>query len=219
MLDIISKIGALQVEINKTLNGTFKNLVYCQLNKSLMHLNDSIKEYEKENYFNAVILDKLAKINLLMSEIFVWIGEFTCQIDDEFSKYVISSLNSIRNCITTVMGKIIDTPSSIEIAQIEINISNIADDLYDYSSTSLIDAILINVNLWQCANSLDLTLINLIDGNLDETSDCIQQARNGLKRAICMISLLNWIGSITNEDAQTLKGLIQFQNENLKNYI
>ncbi|MHA1381194.1 MAG: COG1470 family protein [Candidatus Helarchaeota archaeon] len=76
MLYIISEIAELQDEINDTLNGTIKNIISYQLAGANIRLNESIEEHENDNYANAIILDKLAKVNLLISEIIVWIGDF-----------------------------------------------------------------------------------------------------------------------------------------------
>ncbi|MHA1380094.1 MAG: COG1470 family protein [Candidatus Helarchaeota archaeon] len=215
LLFIISEISELQDEINKNLNGEIKNPISCQLDGAMIRLNESIGEYENGSYMKAVILDKLAKINLIISEILIWIGDFICQIEDGFSKYLISELHVIRDHITLTMGKIIDTTLSLEMAQIEIEILEIADNIYDYTSVSLIDAILININLWQSADLLDLGLINLAGGNIGKTSDSIQKAIWNLKQPKYMVSILNWIGSISDEDTQAIKNSIENQIYNL----
>ena len=207
---IISEISALQVKINNTLNGFVKNIILYQLNNSILHLNNSIEESNKRNYSKAIILDKLAKINLLISEIFVCIGNLVYQIDD-ISKYLISELHLIRDHITLVMGKLIDTTLSLQISQIEINISHFADNLYNYSSISFIDAILININLWQSADSLDLALINIAAGNINESFSYIQSSICILKETKLIVSILNLIGSINDNDSRQIKDLIQIQ--------
>ncbi|MHA1301442.1 MAG: hypothetical protein ACTSO9_18630, partial [Candidatus Helarchaeota archaeon] len=53
------------------------------------------------------------------TEILVWIGNLLYQIDDDFSKYLISELQLTRDYITLVMGKLIDTTLSLQISQIE----------------------------------------------------------------------------------------------------
>ena len=124
-------------------------------------------------------------------------------------------IHTIRNHITPTMGKIIDTSFSSVIAQIEIEILDIADNIYNYTSVSLIDSILININLWESAEWLDFTLIELADENINKTNDCIKIAIYNLNQTKKMVSFLNWIGSISDEDTQDIKDLIEVQIKNL----
>lgn len=95
---------------------------------------------------------------------------------------------------------------------------NFADNIYNYPSVSFIDAILININLWKSAEWLDLALIYLSVGDINKTMYYIQKAINNLKQTKMIVSILNWIGSIGNYDAEEIKGLIQNQINNL-NYL
>ncbi|MHA1381705.1 MAG: hypothetical protein ACTSRG_25325 [Candidatus Helarchaeota archaeon] len=213
---IISEISELKNAINNTLDGFIKNSLLNKLDCAIILLNDSVIQYEGENYIKTIILDKLAKINLKCSEIIVWIGDFINQIEADFSKYIISSLHEIRNYTTLAMGRIIDTPLSFDIAQIEIDILEITDNIYNYSSVSFIDAILININLWQAAECLDLALINLANDDLKKTSNYIQITIINLKQTKHMISLLHWLGSVSGEDAQIIKDKIDINIDHLK---
>ncbi|MHA1381726.1 MAG: COG1470 family protein [Candidatus Helarchaeota archaeon] len=211
MLFIISEISELQNEINTNLNGTIKNLLLNKLDKAIIRINESIKEYEIGNYSRAIILDKLVKINIIFSEILVYIGDITCKIEKNYSKYLISRLHIIRDHITLTMGKIVDTTLSLEIAQIQIEILKIADNIYNYPSVSLIDAISINTNLWQASEWLDLALVNLADEYDNITSVYIQKAIRNLKQTQCIVNLLHWIGSLSDEDSQQIKDIITIQ--------
>ncbi|MHA1298497.1 MAG: hypothetical protein ACTSO9_03540 [Candidatus Helarchaeota archaeon] len=103
---IISEISELKNAINNTLDGFIKNSLLNKLDCAVILLNDSVIQYEGENYIKAIILDKIAKINLKCSEIIVWTGDFINQMEADFSKYIMSSLHRIRDCTTLAMGKI-----------------------------------------------------------------------------------------------------------------
>ena len=113
------------------------------------------------------------------------------------------------------MGKIVDTPLSLEIAQIEIEILNIADNIYNYSSVSLIDAILININLWHASEWLDLALINLADECDVIAFVYIQKAIKNLEQTKSKVNLLHWVGSLSDEDSQQIKNTISIQIDKL----
>jgi len=83
----------------------------------------------------------------------------------------------------------INTPLSSNIAQIEI--SNIADNIYNYSSVSFFDAILININLWRASEWLNLALLNLTAKYDDIIVVNIQKAVINLGQTKCMINLLH----------------------------
>ncbi|MHA1379435.1 MAG: COG1470 family protein [Candidatus Helarchaeota archaeon] len=215
ILYTISEIEMLREEINSSIDAYIKDIMIFRLDKAEDYLQDSLTEYKEGSTTKAVILDKLAKSNIEITEIVTWIGDYLDLIEDGFVQHVIGSLHSIRDHITLIMGKITGTPVAMDIAKIEIEISRIADSVYDYQSVSMIDAILINVNLWQSTQYLDCAIIKLADNKPDLATCYIQMAVCTLKQTKIVVSFLNWIGSINDIEAQEIKNTIQIQINNL----
>jgi len=212
ILYTISEIESLKLEINGVISCRYiRDIMIERLDKAENYLYHSLTEYEADLITKAVVLDKLTKGNIEITEIVTWIGNSINFIEDEFAHYIVENLHLIRDHITLIMGKIVNTPLVYEIANIEINIANLSDTIYNYNTVSIVDTILININLWQATECLDCAIINLAAGNIEQVIDCIQMTICNLKQTKIIVSFLNWINSINDEETQDIKNLIQIQ--------
>ena len=79
----------------------------------------------------SVILNKLAKANLDMSNFFTYMFNNFGNIENTTASYIINELHKIRDHITITMGAIVGTEYAIDTANIIIEIDKLADDIFE----------------------------------------------------------------------------------------
>ncbi len=100
------------------------------------------------------------------------------------------------------MGVTVGTFAALEIAKIEIEIIQLADEVYD--SVCFIKAILIDINLWQASNDLDSCLIYLTMGCNTSAMYKLEKSVRNLEQAKDIIDFLQLLQMISEEYAQYL---------------
>ncbi|MHA1380932.1 MAG: COG1470 family protein [Candidatus Helarchaeota archaeon] len=206
-IDIIELIKLellqLQQDIENSVDQPYQNILNCKISIALYQVNEAELAYQEGYLIKAVLLEKLTKINLMICDVIIQIGDWKDKIDENIASYLTQQVHKIRNHVTYSMGAIIGTETALEIAELEIDLNNFAD--YVYNFTSFWKVILINIHIWQGCNRLDKSLIHLSANKTNTAKSQIQKCIKNLNRAKCTISLLNWLGQISDEDAVELK--------------
>jgi len=199
---IIREISNIRDEINQTLDSYMKYCIIKHLDFAEIELEYAIWTYINNFTTVSIILEKLSKIHLEISSILTKIGDFLDVINETCADYLISSFHRIRDHITLTMGVTAGTIIALEIAKIEIEIMQLADEVYD--SVCIIKALMIDLNLWQASNDLDLSLIYFSMGRNTSTINKLEKSIRNLEQTIETISFLQLLQWISEEYAQFL---------------
>jgi hypothetical protein len=136
-------------------------------------------------------------------EIIARIGDKINEIDENFAGYFVRKLHQVRDQVTYAMGASIGIGTTIAIANVEIKINQLADEIYE--NMTFYGAILIDINLWQACDKLDWALIFLSKG-CDKLTECkLNNAIKDLEQTKCKILLLERLGWVSKEQASILK--------------
>lgn len=200
------EILQLQQEININISRPYQKILNCKLQIILDEINWAERAYYGGHLTKAILLEKLAKINLEICELIIQIGDCQNKIKEDIAQYLTQQVHKIRNHITYSMGAIIGTETALEIAEIEIDLNNFADQIDNL--TIFWKAFLINIHIWQGCDKLDQSLIYLSLNNTNRTEICIVKCIRDLNLAKHTVSLMSRLGMISDELAVELKSEI-----------
>ena len=79
----------------------------------------------------SVVLDKLSKANIELSDIITIILNWIGFITEEDGDYISEMLHKIRDHITLTMGATVGSPEAIMVAEIETKIEQLADEIFE----------------------------------------------------------------------------------------
>ncbi|MHA1385133.1 MAG: COG1470 family protein [Candidatus Helarchaeota archaeon] len=203
IFDLIKvKIIQLQQIVENNVTRPYKYILNHKLEKVMCEVELAEQLYESGHLTKAVCIEKLAKISLAICDFIIQLGDCSDKIEDNLAKTLTQQIHEIRNLITYSMGGIIGSELAIEIADIEIDLLNLADQIKN--TTNFWSPLLINSHIWQGCNRLDKGLIYLSQNRTCKVNREITKCINSLNRAKCTISFLNWIRQISDEYAMEL---------------
>ncbi|NHI94225.1 MAG: hypothetical protein EAX96_17165 [Candidatus Lokiarchaeota archaeon] len=202
MNHILNELNALEVTLPQDLTYGLKNILLQQIHKAMQDVNWSIQTYIDSKTCKSIILDKLAKVHLSISNAMVELGNWIGCVDDSFMISFLNSTREIKNELTLIIGEIVGTDLANTIATIETEILNLANQIHD--EISLIKAMVINLNLWQACNNLDSAMVLMTSTNNNAINELLQDAMKDLNKAIYIIYLLKNLGCISLEQANSL---------------
>ncbi|MHA1439935.1 MAG: hypothetical protein ACTSPD_20490 [Promethearchaeota archaeon] len=153
-----------------------------------------------------LILDDISKANLKLADVTTFLWEEIGCMSEVDSDYISQSLHSIRDRITLTMGHIVGTDIAEEIALIEVDIEQFADQIFD--SHDLYTALAIDLELWMAAEFLDLALISLSAGSTCGAEANLQCAISQLECAKGKVNDLKNSGHLTEEQAAQIQNQI-----------
>ncbi len=196
------EIADLEDEVDERVSILFDWLILGQLNRAESILVDALTAYEDDLVSKSVVLDKLAKLNIELSDIITiildWIG-FISEVDGDF---ISNYLHKIRDHITLIMGATIGTNEAIEIAQIETEIEQLADKIFDDYQLSV--SLPIDVLLWVASENLDWVLFWMAEGCYDLAENFVILSISELDCTKSTINQFKDNMDIPEEDAELL---------------
>jgi len=196
---IFYEIADLRNEVDKRVCFLFDWMIIDQLDTSKCFLDDALEAYHDNATPKSVVLDKLAKANIELSDVITiildWIG-FISEADGDFiSMY----LHRIRDHITLTMGATVGTEEAMLVAQIETEIKQLADQIFTEYSLSI--SFSIDLKLWAASENLDLALIWMALGCGDIAEMHLLLSIHELACAKCVINSFTEEGRIPEDKA------------------
>ena len=150
----------------------------------------------------SVVLDKLSKANIELSDIITIILDWIGFISEEDGDYISEMLHKIRDHITLTMGATVGTPEAIMVAEIETKIEQLADEIF--KNYSLYVSLNIDIRLWYASENLDLALIWMSTECIDLAKYHIIIAESELETAKNIVLQFKDQGKISEENAQKI---------------
>lgn len=114
------------------------------------------------------------------------------------------------------MGKLVGTELSMNIAQIETEIEQFGDLIFNNYNLKV--ALSINLQLWMIAGFLDLTLITISENCTDSIELNLNLAINQINYAKSTIECLNYEGDLTEEEVTQMYEQLDYFIVNLNNF-
>jgi len=147
-------------------------------------------------------LDKLTKANVELSDVITVILDWIGIISEEDGIFISNYLHTIRDQITFTMGTMIGTEDALNVAHVEAEIEQLADQIFNEYRLRI--SLSIDLKLWMASENLDLALYYMAADN-DELVDiyinlCIQNLENAKE----VIIQLKDKGDLSGEEAQIL---------------
>ncbi|MFW9850561.1 MAG: hypothetical protein ACFFF4_15625, partial [Candidatus Thorarchaeota archaeon] len=192
----------LKVDVHDNVHHPFRKILEKKIDKAIWRIDYALKMYLKGKISCAVMLERLSKVILDVSEMIADVGDHCKKIDTVFVAYLVKHLHQIRDHITYAMASTIGSATAIAIAEVEIKIDRLSDGLYD--DLSFWTALLIDINLGQASRKLDQTLIQLARGHECGTRHLLKDAIRDLKQTKCWIHYLAIKGKLPNDLADGL---------------
>jgi len=197
--EILDKIIELKNSIPDDLHQFIKKKLIKQLNLAMLDVQGAIIACNDSILSRSVILTKLARTHLTISNIFIEISNWLGFIEEEFSNNFINSTREIRNDLIFVMGEIIGTELAQRFVGIEVNLLTLVDEIHD--SLSFIPGGLINIHIKQACEKLDQILIKLSQENYHGINRLVRNVKSNLRQAKLTIKLWKWLGIISDDVA------------------
>ncbi len=192
----------LKADVHDNVHHPFRKILEKKIDKAIWRIDYALKMYLKGKISCAVMLERLSKVILDISEMLADVGDHCKKIDSAFAAYLVEHIHQIRDHITYAMASTIGSATAMAIAEVEIKIDKLSDGLYD--EMSFWTALMIDINLGQASRKLDQTLIQLARGHECGTRHLLRDAIRDLKQTKCWIHYLAVKGKLPNDLADGL---------------
>jgi len=199
---VLWEIADLQDKVDGRINYLFDLIIISQLEVAEWFINEALNAYQDNATSKSVILDKLAKANIELSDVITIILDCIGFVSDEDADFISAYLHRIRDHITLTMGVIVGTEDAIEIAQIETEIMQLADKVFN--NYGLFITLAINIYLWRASENLDWAIFWMAKGCMETAMTYISQSIYILESANCTIIQLKNSGDISEDEAQAI---------------
>ncbi len=199
---ILYEIPILKDDVDQRVNCPFNRMIINQLERAEILIQDALSSYLDDSIVKSIILDKLAKAHVELSDVITTILDWLTIISPEDSDYILDSLHEIRDHITLTMGAIVGTDEAVEISIVETKIEQLADQIFDDYCLSV--SIPIDIYLWCAGENLDSTLIWLATNYTCLAEQHINFAEFKLEKAKYKTNNLQERGRISDEEAQKI---------------
>ncbi len=176
------------------------------------HLDNALVTMSLDYTTKTLILDSLSKVNLKLADAMTYLLDNIGCISETDYDYISIKIHRIRDNITFIMGRIVDTELSMKIAHIETKINQFGDFLFNnYNRTMTLS---ININLWIIAGYLDLVLIALSENCTYSVEINMNQTIYHLNFIKLKIEDMKNCGILTDEDVSEMYNYLdKFINE------
>ncbi|MHA1314094.1 MAG: COG1470 family protein [Candidatus Helarchaeota archaeon] len=154
----------------------------------------------------SLILEDISKANIRLADITTYLLEELGCMSEEDADYISTQCHSIRDRITITMGEIIGTEAAMQIAGIETQIEQFADDIFD--NHELYPALSIDMGVWLAAEALDQAIISLALDCTDGAEAMLNLAKCELEATKCIVTDLKDCGYLTEEQARAINSQI-----------
>ena len=210
---ILWEIDELKSFIDDNVSSPYDFILNSQLNRAELRIESALETFILGNEPKSVILNKLAKANLDMSDFFTYIFNNFGVISESSACHLISELHKIRDHITITMGAIVGTECALETANIIMDIDQLADEIF--KNQDFMVALSIDIHLWKASNHLDNALVTM---SLDYTTitlilDCLSKVN--LKLADVITYLWDNIGCLSENDSDYISKQIHYIRDNI----
>ena len=199
---IFYEIAGLREEVDARVSFLFDWMIINRLDAAECLLNEALEAYLDEAIPKSVVLDKLAKVNIELSDVITIILDWIGFISEEDGDFISTYLHTIRDHITLTMGVTVGTEEAMIVAEIETKIEQLADQIF--TEYCLLTAIRIDLKLWTASESLDFALLWMAVGCGDIAELHIILSIQALECAKCQISDFKAEGKIPADEADAL---------------
>ncbi|NVM29304.1 MAG: hypothetical protein HWN65_10735 [Candidatus Helarchaeota archaeon] len=202
LLYILHEIADLRTEVDDRVYFLFDWIIINRLDAAECLLNEALEAYLDEAIPKSVVLDKLAKANIELSDVITIILDWIGLISEEDGTFISTYLHSIRDHITLTMGATVGTEEAMKVAQIEAEIEQLADQIF--TEYCLLTALRIDLKLWAASESLDSALLWMAVGCGDIAELHVILSIYALECAKCQIIDFKAEGRIPADEADAL---------------
>ncbi len=210
---ILLEINELKLFIDDNVSCPYDFILESQLIRAEVNVESALESFILADVPKSVVLNKLAKANLDMTDFFIYIFNNFNAIPEDITYYIINELHKIRDHITITMGAIIGTECALDTANIIIQIDRLADKIFN--DQEFMVSISIDIHLWIASNYLDNALVTM---SLDDTTETLileSLSKVNLEFADLMAYLWDNVGCISENDSEYISIQIHKIRDNI----
>jgi len=199
---ILGEIADVRNEVVNRVPCLFKGIITSRLNASERLITGALAAYAQGCIPLSIILDKLAKANVELSDLIMIVLDWIGIISKADSAFISNYLHMIRDHITLTMGVMVGTEAARTIARIETEVAQLADQIFnDYR---LCISLSIDLKLWTANGNLDQALLGMATGCTETVTTHVVLAEGNLESAKAKIIQFKENGDISANEAQSL---------------
>ncbi len=203
---VLWEIDDLQDEVDERFCFLFDWIIINRLDAAECLVNGALDAYLEGRIPLSIILDKFAKANVELSDVITIILDWIGFISEEDGDYISNYLHNIRDHITSIMGAMVGTEESMKIANIETEIEQLRDQIFN--NYSLYISLSIDFFLWTASENLDLALFWMVEEYTELVEAHLILAESELECAKDVITQYRDNGDIPENEAQMLITMI-----------